>query len=759
MPIFTLRCLTRLLLLLTLLLGSGSAMAQSAARYRYWDANVDSLRRVLAGQHTDTARLRTLMHMADLVPTSRETEEAAVLSARLHRPEQRAYRLLWASIRLGKAMSIGPSLDSLQAAIVVFDQLGRPVPYALSDVRVLYNALNQQEARFKYYTTKLACYQKRGAVENMAACYHGLGGYYVYRADYNEAIGYYLRSAELYRTFNLKNYYNEELVLGSYYAAWGNDAKALPYLKEYLAAFAKGDESNKMYLYRNLTRLYLRQQRYPAALQAIEQALAIPPVDTVSAAAEKAYGLVLKGETLLALHRNAEVPPLLQTAQHSADSLQMPITTTAGDFELDATWARYYAARGDAGRAETAWHAAYRKARESRVTPLRLKYLRELALFYQGHGQPAQAAQYALAAVGLADTLKAAEGSLHVARYEIEQAGRAQQARITQLGQAQQQDAARARRQRWVLGAVLVVLALIGGLVFVLWRGNRQQQRAYALLQGQRDQTAQALTNLRATQTQLIQSEKMASLGELTAGIAHEIQNPLNFVNNFSEVSSELVTELQEALAANDSAEVAALAGDLAQNLGKIGHHGRRAASIVKGMLEHSQTRAGERRPTDLNQLTDEYLRLAYQGLRAKDKTFNAELTTDFGAALPLVEVVGTDVGRVLLNLFTNAFYAVRQRQQLGEPGYQPQVGVRTLVLNQQVQIQVTDNGMGIPAAVQPKIFQPFFTTKPTGEGTGLGLSLSHDIIAQGHSGSLTVESQEGEGTTFCIGLPVNATV
>ncbi|MCC3154227.1 ATP-binding protein [Hymenobacter sp. BT770] len=754
MSLFTQRCLTRLFLL-SLLLGSGSVMAQSSTRYCYWDANVDSLRRVLAGQRADTARLRTLMHMADLEPGSKEVEEATTLSARLHRPEQRAYRLLWAVSRLDKANRIGLALDSLQAAIDVFDQLGRPVPYALSSVRVLYNALNKQEARFKYYTTKLAYYQKRGAVENMAACYHGLGGYYVYRADYNQAIGYYLRSAELYRTFNLKNYYNEELVLGSYYAEWGNDAKALPYLKEALAAFTKGDESNKMYLYRNLTLLYLRQQRYPAALQAIEQALTVASVDTASAAAEKAYGLVLKGETLLALHRNSEVLPLLQSAQHSADSLQMPITTTAGDFELDATWARYYAARGDAARAETAWRTAYHKALESRVTPLRLKYLRELALFYQGHGQSKQAAQYALAAVGLADTLKAAEGSLHVARYEIEQAGRAQQARITQLDQAQQQAATRARRQRWVLGAVLVVLALIGGLVFVLLRGSRQQQRAYALLQSQRDQTTQALTELRATQTQLIQSEKMASLGELTAGIAHEIQNPLNFVNNFSEVSAELVTELQEALAANDSAEVAALAGDLAQNLGKIGHHGRRAASIVKGMLEHSQTRAGERRPTDLNQLTDEYLRLAYQGLRAKDKSFNAELTTDFGATLPLVEVVGTDVGRVLLNLFTNAFYAVRQRQQLGEPGYQPQVGVRTIMLNQQVQIQVTDNGMGIPAAVQPKIFQPFFTTKPTGEGTGLGLSLSHDIIAQGHGGSIAVESQEGKGTAFTITLPV----
>ncbi|HEX8505905.1 MAG TPA: ATP-binding protein [Hymenobacter sp.] len=295
-----------------------------------------------------------------------------------------------------------------------------------------------------------------------------------------------------------------------------------------------------------------------------------------------------------------------------------------------------------------------------------------------------------------------------------------------------------------------------------------QEQEKQALLAQQNETLEQqvtqrtgelqrSLTDLRATQAQLIQKEKMASLGELTAGIAHEIQNPLNFVNNFSEVSAELVAELREERAKGPAADAGLeeeLLEDLTQNLGKIGHHGRRAAGIVKGMLEHSRTSAGERELTDLNRLCDEYLRLAYQGLRAKDKSFNAQLTTDLFAGLPPVAMVGADVGRVLLNLFTNAFYAVRQRQLSSEPGYQPQVGVRTLVLNQQVQIQVMDNGTGMSGAVQAKIFQPFFTTKPTGEGTGLGLSLSHDIIAQGHGGSLTAESREGQGSTFTISLP-----
>ncbi|WP_233168917.1 sensor histidine kinase [Hymenobacter sp. BT523] len=294
-----------------------------------------------------------------------------------------------------------------------------------------------------------------------------------------------------------------------------------------------------------------------------------------------------------------------------------------------------------------------------------------------------------------------------------------------------------------------------------------QEQEKQALLAQQNEtletQVAQrtgelqhSLTDLRATQAQLIQKEKMASLGELTAGIAHEIQNPLNFVNNFSEVSTELVEELQEALAARDTAEAAELASDVAQNLGKITEHGKRAAAIVKGMLEHSRTSTGERAPTDLNQLCDEYLRLAYQGLRAKDKTFNAKLETDFAPGLPLVEAAGADLGRVLLNLFGNAFYAVQKRQQAGEADYGPTVRVSTKQVGNQVEIRVSDNGPGIPESVKAKIFQPFFTTKPTGEGTGLGLSLSHDIIAQGHGGTLTVASQEGKFTEFLISLPIN---
>jgi len=280
-------------------------------------------------------------------------------------------------------------------------------------------------------------------------------------------------------------------------------------------------------------------------------------------------------------------------------------------------------------------------------------------------------------------------------------------------------------------------------------------QRTAALAR-QTDELRTTLTELQATQTQLIQSEKMASLGELTAGIAHEIQNPLNFVNNFADVSAELVAELAEERArpTRDPTFEAELLADLKQNLQRITQHGGRAAGIVRGMLEHSRASTGERQPTDVNALADEYLRLAYHGLRAKNKAFNATLVPELAPGLPLVPAVAGDLGRVLLNLFTNAFYAVQKRQQAGEPGYVPTVGVATRRVPEGVEVQVRDNGTGMPEAVRQKIFQPFFTTKPSGEGTGLGLSLAHDIVVQGHGGTLSVASQEGQGTTFTVRLP-----
>lgn len=317
-----------------------------------------------------------------------------------------------------------------------------------------------------------------------------------------------------------------------------------------------------------------------------------------------------------------------------------------------------------------------------------------------------------------------------------------------------------AQQKKYYLSGIIVLLAIA---LLIAWnyrnqrKANLQLSKQQQEIARQRDELIATVSNLEKTQKQLIQSEKMASLGELTAGIAHEIQNPLNFVNNFSEVSIELLTELKEEIAAGHQDDVLAIANDLTQNLDKIHHHGKRADNIVKGMLEHSRTSTGQKEPTDMNKLADEYLRLAYHGLRAKDKSFNAELVTNFDANLTLVNVIPQDIGRVLLNLFNNAFYATQQKQKTAGPGYNPRVEIKTFApASGEWGATVTDNGNGISESIKDKIMQPFFTTKPTGEGTGLGLSLSYDIVVKGHGGKIDVKSSLGVGTEFTIQIPTS---
>jgi two-component system NtrC family sensor kinase len=309
-----------------------------------------------------------------------------------------------------------------------------------------------------------------------------------------------------------------------------------------------------------------------------------------------------------------------------------------------------------------------------------------------------------------------------------------------------------------------LLLGVIGVFVLIaviLLFANSQRKKANGVLKRQNDQIEaqrkdleKTITDLRNTQRQLIQSEKMASLGELTAGIAHEIQNPLNFVNNFSEVNTELIEEMELEFDKGSITGMKPLISDIKANQEKISQHGKRADFIVKGMLQHSRASTGEKQLTNINLLADEFFKLSFHGLRAKDKSFNAEMVTGFDPDLPKVNVVQQDIGRVLLNLINNAFYAVNQKAKTGKPDYKPTVELSTSHSNGHIEIKVRDNGNGIPENVKDKIMQPFFTTKPTGEGTGLGLSLSYDIVVKGHNGKINIESKEGEGSEFIIDLP-----
>ena len=316
------------------------------------------------------------------------------------------------------------------------------------------------------------------------------------------------------------------------------------------------------------------------------------------------------------------------------------------------------------------------------------------------------------------------------------------------------------RTKMKMYGALVIVAALLL-VAIVLWRNIQHRKKAFALLQKQKqeidrqkEKVESTLSELKSTQAQLIQSEKMASLGQLTAGIAHEIQNPLNFVNNFSEVNTELIEEAGQEMRKGNINEAELILNDIKENEQKINHHGKRAGDIVKGMLQHSHSNSGVKEPTDINKLADEYLRLSFQGLRAKDKTFNAIMQTHLDENISKVNIIPQEIGRVLLNLYNNAFYAVAEKKKQQQEGYEPIVSVTIKKINHQVEIIVEDNGNGIPQKMVDKIFQPFFTTKPTGQGTGLGLSLSYDII-KAHGGELKVETKENEGAAFIIFLPV----
>ncbi|HCW08672.1 MAG TPA: two-component sensor histidine kinase [Cytophagales bacterium] len=377
---------------------------------------------------------------------------------------------------------------------------------------------------------------------------------------------------------------------------------------------------------------------------------------------------------------------------------------------------------------------------EAKANTLQLKYLNELAKFYAEQRQFEKAYSYNSNFIAQTKSLDSANSQLKISPYEIERNDLQQLDSINVLKQRQAVQAATIKQDNimlWISLAALLIISVSLSFVYRQYRTNKK-----------------TLESLRKTQQQLVLAEKMASLGELTAGIAHEIQNPLNFINNFSEVNKELLTEMDEEIQKGNFEGVKLLAKDVISNQEKINHHGKRADAIVKSMLQHSRKSTGQKELIDVNEMCEEYLRLAYHGLRAKDKSFNAKFETNLDPTAGKVNIIAQDVGRVILNLINNAFYAVNEKKNSNSvSNYEPEVTIGTKKINSDVVITVRDNGTGIKQEVIDKIFQPFFTTKPTGLGTGLGLSLSYDIV-KAHGGEIKVESIVGEGTTFTIKLP-----
>ncbi|MCB0775209.1 MAG: GHKL domain-containing protein [Chitinophagaceae bacterium] len=535
------------------------------------------------------------------------------------------------------------------------------------------------------------------------------------------------------RLTSLANVYND---WGLLYRSIGNAGKQVEYFSKSIEVGKKiNDFIVLSYAYENLGELYGDLGKNDSAQLFLDQSLKYSAAAGFYKYIGSAY--IAKGNVFLKQQQYDSARNYFQQAVQISEVQENPAASGYGYHAM----ARYF---GHINQTDSGFYyanKAFRLFTKINEPAGRLLALNTLVTLYKNTSRIDSAFHYQQLAIKVNDSLYNTEKIK-----QFENIGFDQQLKVQELEKEKVVVQNRNRTIGFIAGTI--VFLLIGAL---LYRNNRQKQKANQVL-------SKTLNDLRSTQAQLIQSEKMASLGELTAGIAHEIQNPLNFVNNFSDVNNELIEELKAQRSTLNAQEQDELLTDIFQNNEKISMHGKRADAIVKGMLQHSRTSAGEKESTDINALCDEFLRLAYHGLRAKDKSFNAKFETHFEENIDKLNIVPQDIGRVVLNLINNAFYAVNEKQNvkgktLNAESYEPTVVVSTKKEGGKVVISVKDNGNGIPASVKEKIFQPFFTTKPTGQGTGLGLSLSYDII-KAHGGEVKVESQENVGTCFSFSIP-----
>jgi signal transduction histidine kinase len=570
--------------------------------------------------------------------------------------------------------------------------------------------------------------KKAQSLDAMANAYSFLG-------DYVNAMRLYLRGLRIFETINdYSGMAHENNNIGATYIAKNDYKGALPYLR--IAAkqtqvytlshkLRPGDMKLKAMIQENVAEAFIYLHQIDSALYYLDKCYPAALKDNMTdliGVIQSDMGNVqsAKGNKTAALKyfRSAEISTL---ATGDVEDLSIAYLNTAKLYHKEKLQdsAEYYAKK------------AYQTASGGKFEQDVLNAGQVLYGYYDEDNNLPLAYKYFKLTTAVKDSLYSQDKLKQLLSIDFDERQRQED-----IAAAQEKYKDQVRTYLFIAG--LAVLLLV---VLVIWRNGKQKQRA--------------LLQLQQTQKQLIHSEKMASLGELTAGIAHEIQNPLNFINNFSEVNIELLAEMKEELKAGQTDDAIGIADDVEQNLLKVIHHGKRADGIVKGMLQHSRTGSTTKEPTDINALADEYLRLAYHGLRAKDKSFNADMITDYAKNLPKANVLPQEIGRVLLNLYTNAFYTVQQKQKTAGDNYKPTVEVSTSSHKDSIVIKVRDNGMGMPEHVKEKIMQPFFTTKPTGEGTGLGLSMSYDIVVKGHEGEINVETKENDYTVFTITLPL----
>jgi len=556
--------------------------------------------------------------------------------------------------------------------------------------------------------------QKTGFRENEGTDLYQIGVTYRHLGNFEKALDYLYKSLSIYRENKNLLFQSYPInVIGSIYFENGDYAKALEYFEEGLAGRrAAQDKLGEAGSLDNMGLTHLKLGNYPEAINYCQQSFAI---------AENTGDKRTQSNALLHLAEiYKQTGDIKKATRFSKESLD--IKKLIGDKRREAETLLFLAdlhkiVSGDSKVLELL-NNALKISEDLKMLDLLSQSRLHLSEYYKHRGNYKEALMHLDLHISLEKEFHKNAIAQKVSNLEITH--RAEETR-------KEADAIRQKNEE-------------------LTRLNQE-------IEAQKKKLIATLADLKATQAQLIQSEKMASLGELTAGIAHEIQNPLNFVNNFSDVNQELLAELKDEIGKGNLDEVKAIASNVIENEHKINLHGKRADSIVKGMLQHSRTSSGQKELTDINKLADEYVRLAYHGFRAKEKSFNAKLESGFDPRIERINIVQQDIGRAILNLVNNAFYAVSQKQNID--GYEPTVTVTTSKVDDRVLISVGDNGNGIPQNLVDKIFQPFFTTKPTGQGTGLGLSLAYDIV-KAHGGDLKVETKEEAGSEFIISLPIH---
>ncbi len=737
---------TRLLVAAALMLIASAATSQNI--------EIEGLKTGLSRHpQQDTVRVNRLNEMGlndDLPAGEKEksANEALGISRKINYTLGAGYALLNlgdANTQMGKKQVADAFLKQADS---VAKKTGNQELAAYVLLRMAANVITTENRKALNYLLKAeAIAQKTGNKKLLSLCQRRIGQIYqVSFSDYPRAMEYLIKSVSSAEAANCLDCLAASWgSLGSLYNKIGDQKSSLLYYQKAAAANQKtGNISYGRTVLNNLGERYRLMGNYPEAIKSYKAVLAIET---------RPFNMEVTESNVAEVYTRMDSLPLAFAYGFHSLAAAKGLGDREGEAWINGILSRAYLKKK---RADSAiWYAqqGLAAAKETGTTEFMRDNAEALANAYAAKKDFANAYTYQVLFINFRDSMLNAEitNKSTLLQYNYDLAKK--QTQITALDQQ------RKVQQNFLISA-LIGLLLIVITAFLLLRNNRQKQKANKLLQRQkneieeqRDQTNKILEELQQTQAHLIQSEKMASLGELTAGIAHEIQNPLNFVNNFSEVNKELIEELKSQKSKLKNEEIDELLDDIAANEEKINHHGRRADAIVKGMLQHSRKDSGTKEPTDINALCDEYLRLSYHGLRAKEKEFNADFKTDFDNSIGKIAIISPDIGRVLLNLYNNAFYATNAKQKTADENYKPLVSVQTKKINNKVEIRVSDNGNGIPQNIVDKIFQPFFTTKPTGQGTGLGLSLSYDII-KAHGGELGVETKEGEGAEFIIELP-----